>query len=134
MSHPSLEDFLETHPRFMKKRKLLLLSELVYQPTSEKVTEGFRYFACAMSAVTQALEGRDFSTLEKLPFALDDDGDADTSAVRLDVAYTDSGSVVAAQPVEYKEHVPTPVAPVLLLEGDEARRLFASVKALDQSS
>ncbi len=134
MSHLSLEDFLAKHPNFVKKRKLLVLSELVYQPTSEKVTEGFRYFACAMGGILAALQARDFAALEKLPFALDDEGDADTSAVRLDVAYTNSGSVVAVQPVEYKDSMPTPVAPVLLFEGAEARQLLVSAKALDQSS
>lgn len=134
MAYIDLEDFLKSHPNFEQKKKLFVLSELVYKPTSEKVVEGFRYFACGMDAVMDAFQRGDFAVLQKLPFCLDDDGDPDTSAVRLDIAYTASGSVVAAQPVEFKEYNPTPVAQVLLLEGEAARRAHAMVTAIDQSS
>jgi hypothetical protein len=134
VSYVDLEDFLKSHPSFEQKRKLLVLSELVYKPTAEKVVEGFRYFACGMDAVMDAFQRRDFAALRSLPFCLDEDGDPDTSGVRLDVAYTTSGSVVAAQPVEFKDYNPTPVAQVLLLEGEAARQAHAMVTALDQSS
>jgi hypothetical protein len=134
VAHVDLEDFLKSHPSFEQKKKLFVLSELVYKPTSEKVVEGFRYFACEMDAVLLAFQHGDFAALQKLPFSLDDDGDPDTSSVRLDVAYTASGSVVAAQPVEFQEYNPTPVAQVLLLEGETAQRAHAFVTALDQSS
>lgn len=134
MSYVDLEEFLKSHPSFEKKKKFFILGELVYKPTSEKVVEGFRYFSCDMASVMEALQRGDFAAIAKLPFALDDEGDADTSSVRLDLAYTAGGSVVAAQPVEYKDYNPSPVAPVLLLEGDAARQVHASVIALDQSS
>lgn len=134
MTYVNLEDFLKSHPSFERKKKLLVMSELIYKPTSEKVIEGFRYFACGVDAVMDAFRRGDFAALEKLPFSLDEDGDPDTSSVRLDVAYTGSGNVVAAQPVEFQEYNPTPVAEVLLLEGEAARRAHAIVTALDQSS
>jgi hypothetical protein len=134
MAHVDLEDFLAAHPSFEKRKKLLVMSDLFYKPTSEKVTEGFRYFACDVDDLMEAFGRGDFAAMAKLPFALDEDGEIDTSSVRLDLAYTPSGSVVAVQPVEFQDYNPTPVAPVLLLEGDAAKRALVSVTALDQSS
>jgi len=129
-----LDEFLKTDPRFERKRKLLVLSELLYKPTGEKVVEGFRYFACDMAPVLELFSRGDFAAMAQLPFAMDNDGDPDTSAVRLDVAFTASGSMVAAQPVEYQNYNPTCVAEVQLLEGDAAKRVVDAVHELDQTS
>ena len=134
MPHVDLEEFLNTHPQFEKRKKLLVMSDLFYKPTSEKVSHGgFRYFDCGIETLLEAFGRGDFAAIAELPFSLDDDGDPDTSAVRLDVSYTESGSMVAAQPVEYQNYNPTPVAAVLLLEGDAAKRAIAAVTTLDQS-
>jgi hypothetical protein len=49
-----------------------------------------------VDAVVDAFQRGDFAALKKLPFSLDEDGDPDTSSVRLEVAYTASGDVLAA--------------------------------------
>lgn len=133
MAFTNLDDFLKTHPNLERKKKMLVFSELVYKPTGEKVLEGFRYFACDMQQVLDRFANRDFAGLNALPFAVDDDGDVDTSAVRLDLAFTASGSMVAAQPVEYQDYNPTCVAEVMFLEGDAAKSVVGAVNELDQT-
>ncbi|WP_437575573.1 hypothetical protein [Sorangium sp. So ce887] len=134
MEIKDLSDFLRADPRFTTRRKWLILSELVYTPTGEKVEEGFRYFTCSVEALTAALERRDFAAIAKLPFALDDEGEPDTSAVRLDLAYTASGAFAAFQPVEFREHVPTCLSASMVLEGAEARALRDTLREIDQSA
>lgn len=106
----------------------------MFKPTGEKVEEGFRYFTCSADELMQAFSARDIASIAKLPFALDEDGEPDTSAVCLDIAYTPSGAFVAAQPTEYRDHVPTRIAPVIFLEGAEAQALKDVMPSLDQSS
>ena len=134
MAFTSLDDFLKTHPQLERKKKLLVFSELVYKPTGEKVIAGgYRYFACDIQQVLARFANRDFAALRELPFAIDDDGDPGTSAVCLDVAFTASGSMVAAQPVEYQNYNPTCVAEVLFLEGEAAKSAVDAVNELDQT-
>lgn len=134
MEHQDISDFLRADSRFTKRRKWLIFSELVFEPTGEKVEEGFRYFTCSADELMQAFSARDIASIAKLPFALDEDGEPDTSAVCLDIAYTPSGAFVAAQPTEYRDHVPTRIAPVIFLEGAEAQALKDVMPSLDQSS
>jgi hypothetical protein len=132
---PRLEEYLKaSNDKFEIRKSLLIFKNLHYRATGEKVVEGFRYFNCDIGQLLAAFNAQDFQAISKLPFALDDEGEPDTSAVLLDLAYTESGAFVAAQPVEYKDHNPTPVAPVLLIEGPQAKSLFETVKQLDQSS
>lgn len=130
MSHPTLSEHILTLGSVEKRRKMLILSELIYKPTGEKITEAFRYFACDIDPVAAAACAGDLAALTELPYALDEDGDRDTSAVLVDLAYTPSGSFVAVQPVEYRDYSPTPVAAPVVLEGDPAKALIASAKAL----
>ncbi len=111
-----------------------LFGSMVYLPTGEKVKGGFRYFACELPAVLEAFESGDLSRFLELPFAVDADGDADTSAVVVDLHYTPSGSVVALQVREYQNHNPTPVTPVRLLEGPAGRAVLTQIVELDQSN
>jgi len=120
--------------RFEVRKSMLLFKKLHYRASGEKVVEGFRYFSCGIGALVSAFEAQDFAAIAKLPFALDDEGDPDTSAVMLDLAYTESGAFIAAQPVEYRDYNPTPVAPMLLFEGAQANACFAIIKQLDQSA
>lgn len=129
-----LSDILKTDARFSTRRKWLILTDLVFTATGETLKEGFRYFACSIDELTEPLARRDFAAIAKLPFALDEDGDPDTSAVLLDLAYTASGAIVGFQAVEYREHFPTPVTETVLLEGAEAQALVSALKELDQSN
>ena len=129
-----LDDVLKSLDCIQDKTFLWVFGSLVYKPTNEKVISGFRYFACEIGPVAEAVAKMDLEALSKLPFALDDSGDVDTSAVLVDVAYTESGSFAAIQPVEYQNYRPVPVAPATVLEGDEAKRVGKALKELDQSS
>lgn len=132
---PRLEDHLKAlTDKFEIKRSMLVFKNLHYRPTGEKVVEGFRYFTCDIGQLLAAFNAQDFQGMTRLGFALDDEGEPDTSGVLLDVAYTASGAFVAAQPVEYQNHFPTPVAPVMLVEGPQAKAYIEAIKALDQSS
>lgn len=132
-SHPYLDDFVLSHPRFYKETKWLILSQIKYKETAEKVRQGFRYFSCESAPLLEAFQRQDFGAIAALPFCLDEDNEPDTSAVCFDVWYTDSGSMVAAQPVEYINHNPQPIADPLLLEGAASRAILGTVKTLDQS-
>lgn len=132
---PRLEDYLKANTeKFEIRKSLLIFKKLHYRATGEKVVEGFRYFSCDIGQLVAAFNAQDFQAISKLPFALDEEGSPDTSSVLLDLAYTESGAFVAAQPVEYQNYNPTPVAPVLFLEGDQAKSLLETFKQLDPSS
>lgn len=132
--HERLDDYLKSRSdKFEYKKKLIIFGTILYRPTSERVLEGFRYFNCPISELLEPFQTGDFQAISRLPYALDDEGDPDTSSVLLDVAYTESGAMVAAQPVEYQNYNPTAVAPVLLLEGENARRVVELIKALKQN-
>lgn len=128
-----LAEFLESSSKFEKHRSMLIFSKRVYRPTGERVIEGFRYFACGATAVKAAVTSQDVRALLRLPFALDEEGVPHRSAVRVDIAYTESGAFVALQPVELQRRHPVPVAPLLVLEDDAARAVLTSVRHLDQS-
>ncbi len=130
----SLDDVLKTLDCIQDKTFLWVFGSLVYKPTSEKVITGFRYFACEIGPVVDAVAKMDLEALSKLPFALDDSGDVDTSSVLVDMAYTESGSFAAIQPVEYQDYRPVPVAAATILEGDEAKPVAKALKEIDQSS
>ena len=111
-----------------------LFGSTIYVPTGEKVSGGFRYFACPVAAVLQCFSTLDLAAMLRLPFALDDDGDPDTSSVLISLHYTESGSVLAMQVQEYQNYHPVPLSPVVLLEGAQAQPHMALVKELDQSN
>jgi hypothetical protein len=132
---PRLEDHLKANAdKFEIRKSMMVFKKLHYRATGEKVVEGFRYFSCDIGQLLAAFNAQDFQAISKLSFALDDENEPDTSSVLLDLAYTESGAFVAAQPVEYQDHNPTPVAPVILLEGAQAKGLIDTFKRLDQSS
>lgn len=121
--------------RFQDKTWLFgVFGSVVYAPTGEKVLSGFRYYACEASKLKPAVEALDLNALEQLPFAMDDDGEPDTSGVVVDLHYTASGSMVAIQLSEYRDHHPVPLTSPLLLEREAAASLFPKVRSLDQST
>lgn len=129
-----LRDYLEQQTdRFGKRRKLLIMSEFVYKPTNEKIREGFRYFRCEPSSLLDAFTRRDIQAISALPFAIDDEGYPDTSSVLIELAYTNSGSMVACHPQVYRDYAPRSVAPPLLLENAAAQQVALLVKNLDQT-
>jgi hypothetical protein len=129
-----LSDTLESLDCIEDKTFLWFFGSLVYKPTGEKVIKGFRYFTCEINQVAEAVASMDLEALAKLPFAIDEEGDVDTSSVLVDLAYTESGSFAAIQPVEYQDYKPTPVAPVTILEGEQAKPVAPKLKEIDQSS
>lgn len=135
--YKGIDEYLEEDcgGKFKDKTWLLgLFGSVVYTPTGEKVAGGFRYFTCDIGPVLQAFEARDVGAMLALPYALDDDGEPDTSAVMVNLHYTPSGSAVAIQVTEYQNSEPIAVSPVWLAEGAEAQGLLPQVKELDQSS
>jgi hypothetical protein len=118
--------------RFEKRKKMLVFSSVFYRPTNEKLTEGFRYYACGIEELLAVFDAGDIEELTKLPYALDEDGDRDTSGVLVDLAYTPSVSIAAIQPVQYIDHNPTPMRPPLVLEGERAQAVKAAVLELGE--
>lgn len=134
--YKDLEDFLkeDCQGKFEDKTRFLgLLGSKIYTPTGEKVIGGFRYFACDVEPVIEAFNRGDLAAMLELPFALDEDGESDTSSVLISLEYTDSGSMLAMQVQEYQNYQPVAVTPSVLLEGVEAKALIAHAKELDQS-
>jgi len=129
---PELNDYVATLPCIVTRKRLLVFSDLVYKPTGEKLDEGYRYFACDVAQVVDAVVRGDVDALAALPFALDEDGEADTSGLLVELSYTASGSFLAMQPVEYQDSNPVPVAMPKVLEG--VGNLAPLIKRLDQSA
>lgn len=94
--------------------------------TGEKVEEDFGYFDCDITSVLAAFNRRDLAQLAQFPLCDSDN----RGPVRVDLAYTESGTMAALQIVEFQNHDPTPVTPVLLLEGTDAKVALAHVKAM----
>ncbi len=133
----SIEAFLleDCGGRFQDKSWLFgLFGSVVYAPTGETVLTGFRYYACEASRLKAAVEALDLKTLETMPFAVDDEGEPDTSGVVVDLHYTATGSMVAIQLSEYQDHRPVPLTSPVLLEREAAAQLLPQVRSLDQST
>ena len=126
---PELTDWLKGQTETFETKKKLLFSSLIHTPSGEKVVEGYRYFTSSIDEVLAAFESGDLTKVQALDYALDEDGDPDTSSVALLLAYTKSGAFLAAQPQEYQDYEPILVA--------EPRFFPASTElalALDQTS
>ena len=111
-----LKDWLKAQPEFEIKKKLLFTS-IIHTPTGEKVTTGFRYFNNPIEEVVAAFETGDVAALTALDYALDDEGEPDTTSVCIKLAYVKSGAFFAAQPEEYQDYVPTNVREPKFLNG-----------------
>lgn len=111
-----LSAWLKAQPEIETKKKLLFTS-LIHTPSGEKVVEGFRYFTNTIEELVAAFTTGDVAALTALDYALDEDGDPDTTSVCLLLAYTKSGAFLAAQPQEYQDYVPTLVAEPKYLNG-----------------
>lgn len=134
---PYLDDFLfkQCADKFKDKTRFLgLFGSVVYTVTGEKLEGGFRYFACEPEPLLDAFSRRDLAAMLELPFAVDDDGDPDTSSLYISLNYTKSGSVLAMQVRQYQNSNPVPISPPVLVEGPEAGPLVAKAKELDQSN
>lgn len=128
---PEISDWLKAQPaRFTTKKRLLVFTDIIYTPTNEKVIEGFRYFLNPIEELVAAFDAGDLAAINSLDFALDEDGDPDTTSVCLLLAYTESGSFLAAQPQEYQDYVPTVVREPKEFAVANAQKLAHS---LDQS-
>jgi len=111
-----LTDWLKAQPEFEVKKKLLF-SSIIHTPSGEKVVEGFRYFTNPIEEVVAAFETGDVAALTALDYALDDEGEPDTTSVCIKLAYVKSGAFLAAQPQEYQDYVPTDVREPKYLNG-----------------
>lgn len=133
MTYPDLRELLLASPDFEERRRLLVLKDLYFKPSKEKVQEGFRYFDCELPELLDLLHRGDFEAILRLPFSLDEDGDPDTSDVCLLTYYTESGSLVALQPQQYRDYEPVNAATAIVLQGARARAVVQTVAALDQT-
>lgn len=136
-THKDINQFLTEDCNGKVKDKTWLLGmfgSVIYTVTGEKVRGGFRYFTCEPAPLLEAFERTDIKAMLDLPFALDEDGEADTSSLLISLHYTESGSMLAMQVSEYQNYNPVPISPVTFLEGPPAEALLADVKALDQSN
>jgi len=128
----SLGDWLKAQPStFTTRKRMLVLKDLIYTPTDEKVTTGFRYFRNPVDDLLAAFDAGDLEAITRLTYAIDDEGDVDTSSVCLKLAYTASGSYLAAQPQEYQDYAPVDLREPKVLTSPRGREL---VHALDQTN
>jgi hypothetical protein len=131
-THKHAEDFLKEDcaDRFQDKRKFFgLFGAFVYKPTGEKVEEDFGYFDCEIAKVLDAFNRQDLAAMAEFPLC----DSEHRGSVRVDLFHTASGSMVALQIVEYQNYNPTPVTPVILLEGDAAKAALGHVKSMIES-
>ena len=130
--HPSLEDALAGHPSCSRVQGLLF-TRLLYTPSGEHVSIGFRCFRGEDSALLRAFEANHPDAIATLEPALRPDGEPATSLVRLDLAHVPSGGIVGLQPVRYVDYQAVPAAAARILEGEAAAAWAAAVFALDQN-
>ncbi len=126
---PELTDWLKGQADTFETKKKLLFSSLIHTPSGEKVVEGYRYFTNSIDEVVAAFESGDLANVQALEYALDEDGDPDTTSVALLLAYTKSGAFLAAQPQEYQDY-----EPVLVAEPRYFPASVALIEELDQTS
>ncbi len=93
--------------KFETKKRLLLFTDIIHTPSGEKVKEGFRYFHADADELLAAFDADDVEAITRLPYALDAEGEIDTSGLCLKLAYTPGSAFLAAQPQQYQEYVPT---------------------------
>ena len=124
-----IADWLKGQTDTFETKKKLFFTSIIHKPSGEKVVEGFRYFTAPIDDLVAAFESGDLAAIQALPYALDDDGDPDTTSVCLLLAYTDGGAFLAAQPQEYRDY-----EPFLVREPKYFTATGAQAAALDQSS
>jgi len=127
----SLEDALAVHPSCQRIQGVLF-SQIRHAGGTVQV--GFRCFDCDADRLLVLFAQRDFEEITRLPFATDAAGEPGTSLVRLDIAHVPGSDLVGAQPVLYSDYVPSPAAPALILEGEEARGWLETFRGLDQTA
>ena len=125
---PDLIDWLTAQPDLFETKKKLFGKTVIHKPSGEKVVEGFRYFRSSIDDVTAAFESGNLAAVQALEYALDEDGDADTTSVALLLAYTKSGAFLAAQPEEHQNYAPVKVREPRYFPGS-----VALIAELDQS-
>jgi hypothetical protein len=126
---PDLADWLKAQPDTFEVKKKLLFSSIIHKPSGEKVVTGFRYFTNPIEEVVAAFETGELAALQALDYALDEDGDPDTTSVDVVLAYTKSGAFFAAQPEQYQDYVPTKVREARFVTGT-----LEQIEELDQSN
>lgn len=124
---PELTQWLAAQPDLFETKKKLFGKSVIHKQSGEKVSEGFRYFRSSIDELLAALDTGDLAAVQRLEYALDEDGDADTSAVALLLAFTKSGAFLAAQPQEYQDYMP-----VLVREPRFFPSSVALIEELDQ--
>lgn len=128
--YPSMTEWLKAQADFTTKKRLMVFTDIIHTPSGEKVTEGFRYFTNPIAELLAAFETGDIAALQSLDYALDEDGDVDTTSVCVLLAYTKGGAFVAAQVEEHQDYVPTLLSAPKYLNA--APNLGSLVRELDQ--
>lgn len=126
----NLEEAIASHPR-CQRVPAGLFTQLQYLPASEPILMGFCCFSGTSDDLRDAFAQATPEALLALPLALDDQGAQTVSTVRLELAYTASGNLLAMQPIRYEEWVPTPDDEARILDGAEARPWFEALYPLD---
>jgi hypothetical protein len=124
-----LTDWLKGQTDTFETKKKLLSTNVIHTASGEKVIEGFRYFTNDIEELLAAFDNGDLAAIEALDFAVDEDGDPDTTSVCLNLAYTKSGAFFAAQPQEYQDY-----EPINVREPKYFTATVERIEELDQSS
>lgn len=130
---PTLERALGDHPD-VDRVQGVLFEHLEHRPSGTHIRVGFRCFTCDEAALLAAFRTADPDALAALPPALDGHGAPVPSLVRLDLAWSEDGTLAGCQPVRYVEYRPVPAAPAALWSGEPAQRWAAALRALDQQA
>jgi hypothetical protein len=130
---PTLEQALGDHPD-VNRVQGVLFEHLEHLPSGTHLQVGFRCFACDGAALLDAFASHDPDALAALPPAVDEQGAPVPGLVRLDLAWSEDGTLAGCQPVRYVDYRPVPAAPAALWAGEAAQRWAAALRALDQQA
>tara|TARA_R110002096_G_scaffold16898_11_gene58039 strand:+ start:10750 stop:11229 length:480 start_codon:yes stop_codon:yes gene_type:complete len=124
-SHPDIIAFMKAAPDRFQKSGFLFLANWKYR--GEKVVLGESYYHCPPEHLLHAYETSDFRGFR----VLSNDGEKDQ--IRLNFAWTKSGSMIMTQVWSYgplSGHQPAFITPVRLHEGPDVQRNLAHMHAI----
>ncbi len=102
--------------------------------SKSKLVEWYRYYDNSeKKALKELFAENEFDKMPDLLFAHEKDGPGSgRSAIRLEFKGTKTGEVVFAQIIQFIRSNPTPVTPVKMFEGDDAKLVVKIAKKIDQ--
>lgn len=105
----------------------------VYLPSKSRIKKWSRYFDNSeVKALKELFNNEQFDQLPNLLYAKDSDGSDGTSVIRIEIRGTKKGEIAFAQVIQYIKYNPTPVSPVKMFTGNDAKQIIQIAEKITQ--